>query len=257
VDLLPAASVPGTKGNVGGHTPYKGDVMCECKSRANLVVVLVALLAIAASASAEPPRLDLVWVDPTDMVAGTFSSVAAEARMLLAPTGADVTWTDAPRGAVVGPESLVVIAVPTYPTSLGRERHVMGSTKTVTEGGRAVWVFPDQVAWALGLDLKVRHSWGKRAEINFGRALARVAAHEVIHALGASTHSRSGLMAAHLDRNALTASVLGIVRATVATVRMTLSGGTRSAAGSWTPALRRGAPFTAAADLLAVPGSSH
>jgi hypothetical protein len=57
----------------------------------------------------------------------------------------------APRGAVVGPESLVVIAVPTYSTGANRERHVMGSTRMVADAALAVWVFPDQVAWALGL----------------------------------------------------------------------------------------------------------
>jgi hypothetical protein len=80
--------------------------MWGCKSRAH-VFVIIALLARAAPASAQPPRLDLVWVDPTDMATGTFDVVAAESRALLAPTGANVRWTAAPHGAVVGPESLV------------------------------------------------------------------------------------------------------------------------------------------------------
>ena len=230
--------------------------MWECKSRARLVVI-VALLAGAASAAAEPPRLDLVWVDPTDIATGTFPTVAAQSRALLAATGANVTWTAAPHGASVGPESLVVIALPTYPKSRSPDRHVMGSTRTVAEGARAVWVFPDQVAWALGLDLKMRRSWGEGAEINFARALARVASHEVLHALGVATHSRSGLMAARLDRNALTAPLIRIDRATMASLRLALDREAWSAARSWTPALRHDAPFAAAAELLAVPGPSH
>jgi len=230
--------------------------MWECKSRASLVVV-VALVAGAASAAAEAPRLDLVWVDPTSIAGGTFPALAAESRALLATTGAEVTWTAAPYGAVVGSESLVVIAVPTYATEANRDRHVMGSTRATADGPLAVWIFPDQVAWALGLDLSLRHGWGERAEMEFARALARVASHEVVHALGVTNHSSGGLMAAHLDRDALTAAVLRIDRATLASIRVAFDRGARSGAGAWTLALLRGPTFTAAAELRAAPGSSH
>ncbi len=179
--------------------------------------------------------------------------VAAESRALLAPMGADVTWTAAPRGAVVGPESLVVIAVPTYPTRSNRDRHVMGSTRMVADGALAVWVFPDQVAWALGLDMEMRRSWGKRGERDFALALARVASHEVIHALGAVGHSAGGLMAAHLDRNALTSSALRVDRDTVAAIRRAFDRGARTADGPWTPSLLRADSFRAAAELMAAP----
>jgi len=227
--------------------------MWECKSRAHALVIAT-LLASAARASAEPPRLDLVWVDPTGIATGTFEAVAAESRALLAPTGADVTWTAAPRGAVVGPESLVVIAVPTYSSGSNRERHVMGSTRMVADGALAVWVFPDQVAWALDLDLQMRRSWGKRAEMNFGRALARVASHEVIHALGSVSHAATGLMAAGLDRNALTTPRLRVDRETLAAIRLAFDNGARTADRPWTPSLLRGAPVRAAAELTAAPG---
>ena len=194
--------------------------MWECKTRAR-VLITAALLASASSAGAEPPRLDLVWVDPTGMVNGTYPVVSAESRAALAAIGADVRWTTAPaQGAVVGPESLVVIAVPTYKNTNGAQHHVMGSTRVVADGALAVWVFPDQVAWALGLDLDLRPSWGKRAEGHFARALARVASHEILHALGAAEHTRGGLMAARLDRKALTSSASPRVdRTVVATVR--------------------------------------
>ncbi len=230
--------------------------MWECKSRASLVVV-VALVAGAASAAAEAPRLDLVWVDPTSIAGGTFPALAAESRALLATTGAEVTWTSAPYGAVVGPESLVVIAVPTYSTEANRDRHVMGATRATADGPLAVWIFPDQVAWALGLDLSLRHGWGERAEMEFARALARVASHEIVHALGVTTHSSGGLMAARLDHGSLTAAVLRIDRATLAAVRIAFDRGARSGAVAWTLALLRGPTFTAPAELRAAPGSSH
>jgi hypothetical protein len=231
--------------------------MWECKTRATVMAV-AALVVTASTAGAEPPRLDLVWVDPTGIVPGTYPVLTNESRNALAAIGADVHWTNAPpQGAVVGPESLVVIAVPTYKNTSGSENHVMGSTRVVAYGALAVWVFPDQVAWALGLDLGMRPSWGKRAESHFARALARVASHEILHALGAAEHTRSGLMAARLDRKALTsAASLGVDRKVVATVRRAVGHGAVRAAQSWDPSWLP-TPLSAAAEGMSGPGDAH
>jgi hypothetical protein len=197
------------------------------------VAVAVIVLACAASARAEPPRLGLVWVDPTAMARGAFGAVASESRRALAPIGATVTWSEAAHDTLIGPESLAVIAIPSAVNAAAHERHVMGATRTESDGAIAVWVFPDQVAWALGLDLGMRHSWGKITERNFARALARVASHEILHALGALGHARGGLMAPSLDRQALTAPMVRVDRATVAIARRALDGGTLSASRTW------------------------
>jgi hypothetical protein len=126
----------------------------------------------------------------------------------------------------------------------------------VADGAVAVWVFPDQVAWALGLDIEMRRSWGKRAEKNFGLALARVASHEVIHALGSASHSPGGLMAAGLDRNALTGPSLRIDRGTLAAIRLAFDRGAGTADRTWTPSLLREGPLTAAA-LVAAPAPAR
>lgn len=230
--------------------------MRQCKSRA-IVVVITAGLAVAGTAQAEPPRLDLVWVDPAGVARGTYSAVASESRAVLAGLGADVHWTAASPGAVMGPESLVVIAVPSYPNSGGRERHVMGATRKVADGALAVWVFPDQVAWALGLDLDMRATWGKGAEASFGRALARVASHEVVHALGSPVHAHAGLMTATLDRQALTAPTMRIDGPTIATVRRIFASGPLAMSGPRSLPLLREAPIARAAELAAGRGSSR
>jgi hypothetical protein len=232
--------------------------MWECKTRAS-VLVGAALFAGVSSAGAEPPRLDLVWVDPTGMVEGTYPVVSAESSHALAAIGADVRWMAAPpQGAVVGPEALVVIAVPTYKNTSGARNHVMGSTRAVSDGALAVWVFPDQVAWALGLDLGRRPSWGKQAEGHFARAMARVASHEILHALGAAEHTRGGLMAERLDRKALTsAAVPRVDREVVSTVRRAFDRGALRAAGAWTPPRLFPAPLTAVVEPSAAYGSAH
>lgn len=220
-------------------------------SKGAYVVMMIAVLTGAAAAAAETPRLDLVWVDPVGIAAGVYPSVTVESRAVLAALGAEVTWTAAPRGAVVGPESLVVIAIPSHPRSYSRERHVMGATRAITDETLAVWVFPDQVAWSLGLDLDRRGSWGKIAEANFARAVARVVSHEVVHALGASGHTRKGLMAASLSRQALTAPALRLDPATAAAVRLAFDRATVTASGSSSlPRLRR-APVILTPELVA------
>jgi len=113
------------------------------------------------------------------------------------------------------------------------------------------------VRGALGLDLERRRSWSKQAERNFAVAVARVATHEVIHALGALGHSAGGLMAARLDRNALTARALRVDLGTVAALRQAFDRGALTADGSWTPSLLRGNPVRAAAELMAVPGPNR
>ena len=203
------------------------------------VAVLVVLGTRAAAA--EPPRLDLVWVDPTGVAHGTYDAMAAESRGVLAALGADVAWREGSTGVAIGPESLAVIAIRTYAKATSPDRHVMGATRRGEDGNLAVWVFPDQVAWALGLDIEMRGSWGMRAEAMFARALARVASHEVVHALGVSDHSHSGLMTPSLDRQALLAATLAIDAHTVAAARRELARGVRTASGPWSASLRASA----------------
>ena len=171
-----------------------------------------------------------MWVDPTGIAGAVFPRLAVEARSILGALGAEVDWRPGEKDMVIGPESMAVIAVPTFQRGRSRDRHVMGATRLAGDGGRAVWVFPDQVAWALGLDLDTRASWGTRAEDGFARAIARVASHEVVHALGVAGHARAGLMTAVLDREKLLAPSLGIDAGTVAAVRRRFDGPILSAA---------------------------
>src|SRR5262249_11413317 len=132
--------------------------------------------------------------------------------------------------------SMAVIAIHTYARARALDPHVMGATRRGDNGHLAVWVFPDQVAWALGLDIDMRGSWGSRSEAMFARALARVASHEVVHALGVADHASSGLMTAALDRRALESSWLEIDSHTVAAARRRLARSVRTASGPWAAA---------------------
>jgi hypothetical protein len=219
--------------------------MARSHTAVYVAVLVAAGAAVGAPAAAgdRAPKLDLVWVDPTRMAPGTFGAMKAESAFVLGELGADVTWTQAPDGAVLGPESMAVIAVPTHHSAGNEARHVMGATRPDTSLPPAIWVYPDEVAWALGLDVRARASWGSSERMAFALALARVVSHEVVHALGVPSHAAHGLMAASLDRRALTTPTIVIDTATLAAVKRTLGG----ALVAGLPALpRRAAP---AADL--------
>ncbi len=189
------------------------------------VAVLAVALAVPAAAREHAPRLHLVWIDPVRLAPGTYAEMKAESTLVLEGLGAEVSWSEAPDGAVLGSEYTAVIAVPTHQLGDGDTRHVMGATRPDTSLPPAVWIYPDQVAWALGFDVRARPRWSPAQRSGFARALARVVSHEVVHALGVPEHSSHGLMAATLDRRALTAASIAVDGKSAAAVQRALDGG--------------------------------
>ncbi|HUG55144.1 MAG TPA: hypothetical protein VMR21_16170 [Vicinamibacteria bacterium] len=212
------------------------------------VVALAMSLAGSEAAPVERPRLQLVWVDPSGLAPAAYAKIVTESGKALRDLGAELQWTVGTRGAVLEPEALAVIAVRTHAAGPSAGRHVLGATPPGPQRPPAVWVYPDQVAWALGLDFGARASWNKIAHGDFALALARVVSHEVAHALGARAHTRSGLMAATLDRHALRAASLRLDAVTAATLRGSLAGGAMLAQGP-----RVGGPSSARPRALAPP----
>jgi hypothetical protein len=219
------------------------------------VAALVAVLAAPAAAAEHAPTLDLVWIDPTRMAPGAYGVMKAESSWVLEGLGAKVSWTEALDGAVLGPESIAVIAVPTHHFVDGEVRHIMGAARPDRSLPPAVWVYPEEVAWALGLDARARGSWGLTERTVFGRALARVVSHEVVHALGVPWHSTRGLMAPRLDRHALTASTIAVDAETVSVLKGTLGGAL--VAGLPAPAPRAGAAMAVPEGVIGWCGPSR
>ena len=221
------------------------------------VAVLVALAAAPCGAGDRgevAPKLGLVWVDPVRLAPGSFGVLKAESTGLLASLGADVSWSEALDGEVLGPESMAVIAVPTHHFD-GERPHVMGATRPDTSLPAAVWVYPDEIAWALGFDVRARSSWSVALRAMFGLALARVVSHEVVHALGVPAHARYGLMAATLDRRALTNATIHIDPKTLAAVKVARPA--TLVAGGSTPPIRMAAPAVIPDGVLASRGPGH
>ncbi len=143
----------------------------------------------------DDPELALTWVDVSGMPAGSLTAAIEEARRLLEPTGIRVAARQERAGVPITAGSVIVLYV--------RDRRSDGS-KTLwgaapADGDRAVWVYPERVASAVGLDPAVPHAWSAAADIRFRRLLGAVVAHELLHRLAGAPHAEEGVMAATLS----------------------------------------------------------
>lgn len=191
----------------------------------------LAFMLLLAPGAQPPPRwqpsaLELVWVDVHGSVSFAFEGVSAEVASLLDPAGVRTSWLVADPGTNIQIETscslrlLVVVLGSEVVAPQFARRLVMGSTLRREEPVDAVWAHLPAIAWTLGLAPRpsLWSPWDRR---EFTRALGRVVAHEIVHALAPELpHQRGGLMAARLGSRILKAhgvrldpEVLSMVRA--------------------------------------------
>lgn len=153
----------------------------------------------------------LVWVDPAGHSAFAAEGAMKEATALLRAAGAEVRWLRSGAPSVLNEGELAVIVVR---SPRENPRMVMGSAQ-ITPSVPAVWVHPEAVALAIGRGPLVPADWTPAERNEYARALGRVAAHEVVHALlGSARHASIGLMSPTLVRRDLIAPVLLVDRDT-------------------------------------------
>jgi len=151
-----------------------------------------------------PPALELLWFDPARTLPTAATDVLAEeVREIFQGLGVDVAFrvaaTDATYGH--GPTLEVpIILLKDDPIVSRRSSRVLGLVVRHQEPSRAVWAFLENVRWTLGLDRKGDFAPGARDRA-LGLALARVVAHEVIHAMAPEEpHAKAGLMSHSMNR---------------------------------------------------------
>lgn len=161
----------------------------------------------------------LHWVDVSALAPFAYSAMAEEAWDILAQHGVCAELVRASTKSVRTNGEIGVILLRTMGGS-GVGRHVMGATRSRDARHATVWVYFDEVAATLGLAGRNAQSWSGMERIAFGRALGRVAAHEVVHALlPERPHDRAGLMSPALGRRELTSSALDTHPGLLADVR--------------------------------------
>jgi hypothetical protein len=188
-------------------------------------LVMVCLLAATASPapalvmgphwfpeSFEPAReLHVVYFDVENALPWGQSAVQLEATRLLSRAGVEVHWRRGGLGVMARPDELTVVLLARAGTGSSVGRHVLGATIPGEQGSRAVWVYLPHVAATLGLDPERPGNWDAASRSQLPTALARVAAHEILHALApGEPHAATGLMAERMGRATLVGSAVDV-----------------------------------------------
>jgi hypothetical protein len=157
------------------------------------------------AASREPPRaaaprLRLVWIDVLDSAPYAFEGAARETSAILADAGVVAAWTLGDSSTVTAADELKIVLMAGVANGARLPEHVMGGTRGGAQS-HTTWIYLSNVLWALGLKEGATRRLSLQEEEQVARALGRVVAHEVVHAVVPDlVHSHGGLMAEKLGR---------------------------------------------------------
>ena len=175
---------------------------------AAMAIALAASVPAAARGRECAVETRLEWVDVSGLAPFAYPAMAVETTEALAGYGVCAEVVRASPSSVRTSEEIGVVLLRSMGGS-GAGRHILGATRSRDLRNATVWVYFDAVASALGLDARPTESWSGIERAEFGRALGRVAAHEVVHALlPERPHDRGGLMSPSFGRRELTVSTL-------------------------------------------------
>jgi hypothetical protein len=161
---------------------------------------------------ASPPRITLVWFDLLRELPTGSHDVADEVRAIFAELGIEVTWRQGEPGTSYGGTrelEIAVIALAEDPSPTRRSRTILGLVQREPRPTRTVWAFMGNIKRAVGHDPEAAREVHPVEQRLLARAVGRVIAHEVVHAVAPEhPHDRRGLM-----RHALSRTLLVGVRA--------------------------------------------
>ena len=181
----------------------------------------------SATVEAPPVDLSLVWVDVMGVARFAFPEAARETVDLMRRMGVRATIRAADTRSVSSGSELTVVVLPARTPGTRLDHSVMVATHRTPDGVRAIWVYAAGVAATLGLGNGAGPLWSPAQRREFGRALGRVVAHELVHAIApARPHVKGGLMSARMGRALLLGSDIAIDTATAAAFRAALGGRT-------------------------------
>src|SRR5262249_1843354 len=152
-----------------------------------------------------PSELRLLWFDPKNLLPSAFDIASREVSRIFRGVGVEVRFEQGTPGIAFGEGSTLdvpVILLGQDPMPSRASKRVMGLVQRPSDGTRVVWIFLSNVRWTLGQDPRLLMTPRQANEL--GLAVARVVAHEVIHAIAPDEpHASSGLMHYSMDRRFL------------------------------------------------------
>lgn len=175
----------------------------------------------------ELPGLTLVLFDVARAIDGMHDVLRAEVESVFASSGIAIEFRQGELGTTLRADArqgreLAVILLRDAPAPL-RGRSILG---LVPGGGAsaptAIWAFAQPTRTTLGLPDRAHPDAADRALL--ARALGRVVAHEVVHALAPQLpHSIGGLMRQSLNREDLLGPLPAVSEVSLRAVRLSLS----------------------------------
>ena len=144
--------------------------------------------------------------------------VLEEVQSLFADVGVDARWfTGDPRSDVSDVITVRVLLRPRSSEQLGLAPNAMGANLASERRGEAVFVFLPNVLRTVGHEGNLELGTSPQQRSRIQRALARVIAHEVIHAvLPERVHDADGIFSARLTRRRLVSKELDVDSETAA-----------------------------------------
>ena len=170
------------------------------------------------------PVARLVWLDPSGIAFGTEAVVRPAVAELLREMGVATSWRRGDPHELARPGEVRVI----FLNRAAQREHgvpVLGATPSTFLGEPFVWVHVPGVCAATGVAAsRTGASLDVHSARRLGIGLARVIAHEVVHALVPALPHGKGLMSARLDRRMLTAASIAVEPEVSLAVRAALLG---------------------------------
>jgi hypothetical protein len=168
-------------------------------------MTLMPWLALSAAALVAPrttPAPEVVWIDLAGVPIAAQEMARHEAAAVLADVGLSPSWRVGAAQEQLGAHDLPVVLLRRDHAARAGAPRVLGAC-TPRSGSPRAWVYLDNLAWALGLGTPDGPLTLQQSAL-LGRAIGRIVAHEVIHAVApALAHARTGLMAPRFNRAAL------------------------------------------------------
>lgn len=183
-------------------------------SAAMVVALLLAVSTARADDGGRPespaaPRLLVVWHDAHGLYPGPHGGVAREVASLFAPLELEVHWRRAERYDPPLDERtmlLRIVLMPSDPSGAGwgLKEDVMGAVLPSNGRARSVYIFYKALVRGLKMKLREGRIPDFRDRKLLERALGRVVAHEMVHAVApAVRHAERGLMGSGVTRSFL------------------------------------------------------
>lgn len=161
-------------------------------------------------APSSAPSLHLVWVDVLGTASFAVPFASSEAAAILGQAGIATTSAVGTPSTELAADEIRIVILEEFPGESPLSKRVMGCTR---RGGqtRTTWVYLSSVMWALGRADRSGRGLPPREQEEVGRALGRVAAHEIVHVLAPDLpHGRDGLMAGRVSGALLASNHVGL-----------------------------------------------